>query len=554
MHYQPTPTEQRAYGQMQARMVALLLRFSESEYAKLFADHQDFMREETTAALQVYRDLAVLFSLRTALFEEILPRIVRRLSFISPHHLVVEELPGRGRVDWERTLDASWSERPGEPPLSVHARQRLRNFATPANLLTVATLLEYRADVRRLLLSDTVAVGVESLRHPLTVIIDRCERELTFPQFAGIRTAAQASLDGANGGMEALEARVAAGGIPGGSSAYDDLLAWRRRYRTLDLLRRRSSTARADVLGANPRRDNRLYQLWILFELADLLTRRGLLDPGTQMPAILRFRWGDGDTLYHYELRHDKGIIEQPDVWRSEPAKAHVPGVRPDYHLRRLDPPMAEVRAGSQITWREPGVIWDAKYYRERDRNSAPSGPIKRMLADLALTGETRGSLLFAFLQADESDDAASADGAGVLVQRLRPLGDAAQSLDPTIRIDVVALCPDQPSEETQRVLAHLLDQVHADLRKPVVLACHGVFLDTLSAEGRLLVNRWGKAIESTANDLLICPKPHIGPWHVDIVSREQHCCQDGRLCHIVGRADARKPIRPPHDIATSGL
>ncbi|MEI8307866.1 MAG: hypothetical protein WCF99_12465 [Chloroflexales bacterium] len=86
------------------------------------------------------------------------------------------------------------------------------------------------------------------------------------------------------------------------------------------------------------------------------------------------------------------------------------------------------------------------------------------------------------------------------------------------------------------------------------MLTCHGVFLATLSAEGQPLVNRWGKAIESTANDLLICPKPHIGPWHVDIVSREQHCCQDGRLCHIVGRADARKPIRPPHDIATSGL
>jgi hypothetical protein len=70
------------------------------------------------------------------------------------------------------------------------------------------------------------------------------------------------------------------------------------------------------------------------------------------------------------------------------------------------------------------------------------------MLADLALTGETRGSLLFAFLRADESDDAAITDGAGVLVQRLRPSVDAAQSLDPTIRVDVAALCPDRPSAE----------------------------------------------------------------------------------------------------------
>ncbi len=550
MAAQPTPTEQRAYGQMQARMIALLLRFSEGEYRKFFADHQDFMHEETTAALQVYRDLAVLFFLRTALFEEILPRIVRRLSFVSPHQLVVEEPPGRGRVDWERTLDASWSERPGEPPLTVHARQRLRNFATPANLLTVATLLEYRADVRRLLLSDTVAMGAESLRHPLTVIVDRCERELAFPQFAGIRTAAQACLDGADGGMEALEARVAADGIPGGSSAYDDLLDWRRRYRDLNLLRRRPSDAPADVLGVNPRHDNMLYQLWILFELADLVIRRGLLDAGTRLPWVLRFRWGEGDTQHHYELRHNQGIIEQPKVWRAEPNSARVPGVRPDYHLRRLDPPMSEVQADGKIIWREPGVVWDAKYYRERDRNHAPSEPLKRMLADLALTGETRGSLLFAFLRADESADAALADGAAVLVQRLRPAVDAAPSLDPALRLDVAALCPDRPSEETQRALAHLLDQAHADMREPVVPACHGVFLDRVSVDEQTeMIDRWGTPMRGHTDDMLICPKRHIGLWRVDLVSRATHCCQDSRLCHIVGQADARTPIRPPRDI-----
>ena len=550
MAAQPTPTEQRAYGQMQARMVALLLRFSEEEYRKFFTDHQNFMREETTAALQVYRDLAVLFFLRTALFEEILPRIVRRLSFVSPHHLVVEEPPGRGRIDWERTLEASWHERPGEPPLTVHARQRLRTFATPTNLLTVATLLEYGSAVRRLLLSDTVALGAESLRHPLTVIVERCERALAFPQFAGIRTAAQAYLDGAHGGVEALEARVAAGGQPGGSSAYDDLLAWRRRYRALDLLRRRPADAPADLLGADPRRDNRLYQLWILFEVADLLIRRGLLDAGTHLPAVLRFRWGEGETMRHYELRHDQGIREQPTVWRSEPADARVPGVRPDYHLRRCDPPMTEVYASNQMIWREPGVIWDAKYYRERDRNHAPSGPVKRMLADLALTGETRGSLLFAFLRADESDDAALPDGVPALVQRLQPARAAAPSLDPRLRVDVIALGPDLPSAEIQRALVQLLDHAHADLREPVVPVCQGVFLDSVSVtEQGALSDRWGTPLHGRPDDLLVCPKPHLGPWRVDLVSRAMHCCQDERLCHIVGQAEARTPIRPPRDI-----
>jgi hypothetical protein len=93
-----------------------------------------------------------------------------------------------------------------------------------------------------------------------------------------------------------------------------------------------------------------------------------------------------------------------------------------------------------------------------------------------------------------------------------------------------------------------LLDQAHADLREPVVPVCRGVFLDTLSVEGRLPVNRWGEAIESTANDLLICPKPHIGPWRIDVVSRKQHCCSDPQLCHIINQPDAKRPVRPPRD------
>ncbi|HMO58869.1 MAG TPA: hypothetical protein PKC19_16050, partial [Roseiflexaceae bacterium] len=51
--------------------------------------------------------------------------------------------------------------------------------------------------------------------------------------------------------------------------------------------------------------------------------------------------------------------------------------------------------------------------------------------------------------------------------------------------------------------------------------------------------------------ELLICPKPHIGPWRVDLVSRAVHCCADAALCHIAGRPGAQKPVRPPRDIDT---
>lgn len=552
MRYTPTPAELRAYGLMQARMLALLLRFSAGEYRTFFAAHHHFAREEDAAVLQVYRDLGVLFFLRDELFEHILPRILRRLSFAAPRQIVVEEPPGRGRIDWERTLDATWAERPGEPPLMLHARQSLRDFATAENLLTVVTLLEYRADVRRVLLSEAVGTEVEALRHPLNAIGERCERELAFPQLAGIRSAAQRILEGVAGGVEALEQQVALHAIPGGNSAYDDLLAWRRRYRELGLLRRLETDTPAAVLGADPRRDNRLYQVWIIFELADMLVRRGLLEPGTALPAIICFRWGPGPDARLFELRHDQGMHDQRDVWVSEPPDGPVPGVRPDYYIRRRDPPMTEVTDGKRAIWREPGVIWDAKYYRETDTQRVPSGPVKRMVADLALTGETRGTLLFAFLRPEEiaqSSESPLVDSP--LVQRLRPAPGVSQGLDPSVQVEVAALCPAHPTAEIHQRLAHLLDQAYAALCEPLVPACHGIFLDGLSAAQRgVVADRWGSALDTGNGDLLVCPKPHIGPWRVDIVSRKLHCCSDARLCHIRGQADARKPIRPPRDAA----
>lgn len=550
MAYLPTSSELRAYTLMQARMLALLLRFSEGEYRKFFDAHSQFAREEDMATLQVYRDLGVLFFLNDELFEHILPRIIRRLSFASPRRLVVEEPPGRGRIDWERTLDRAWNERPGQPPLELHTRQSLRDFATPENLLAVVTLLAYRADVRRILLSEAVGIGAEALRHPLNIIVERCNRELAFPQLAGIRPVAQRILE--SGGDEELERSVVASAIPGGNSAYDDLLEWRRRYRELGLLRRLDAARPIESLGADPRRDNRLYQLWILFEIADLLARRDLLEPGTLLPRVIRFRWGEGNEARHYELRHDQAIANQAAVWLSEPPEQPVPGVRPDYYLRRIDPPMTEVHANGSVTWREPGVVWDAKYYRETDANHAPGGPIKRMVADLALTGETRGALLFAFLRADTDElaqDALQSNGE-IILQRLRPAPESHHGLAAEVRLEIASLRPDRSTEDVHQALERLLHQAHTTLSKPLVPTCQGIFLDTLSASERMtIMDRWGETFQGSYDDLLVCPKPHIGPWRIDLVSRAMHCCRDGRLCHIMGQPGAQKPVRPPRDI-----
>jgi hypothetical protein len=545
-----TPAETVAYAHMQARLIALLLRHDEARFRQYIADQA--MLPEDAAPLRLYRDLAVLFFLRDELFEHILPRIVRRLSFESPRSMVVEEPPGVGRVNWERTLDATWAERPGEPPLALHTRQRRRDFATPENLLTVATLLEYQADVRTLLWGDADVVGTEALRHPLNEIVEHCERELAFPQFAGLRAAAQHIIEGEHDGVEALEARVAGRAIPGGNGAYEELLTWRERRRTLQLLRRDEQAKSVAVLGADPKRDNYLYQLWIFYELADLLQARGQLEQlDTQQGKMsLRFRWGAGADGRVYELRHDQSVPDPVVKWESFPNPHHVPGVRPDFYVRRIHPSPERVEHDGVRYWREPGVVWDAKYYRERDSPKVPATPIKRMITDLALLGERYGVLLFAFLKtegtATAEDEQWSAGGAQIA---LTPRRGVDQTTTPDQRVVARQLQPESMTSDDalRQSLTMLLDDAHCHLRTPQRPRCHGVFLDALSAaEQDDSVDRYGAALEGPAEELLVCPKPHIGSWRVDLVSRERHCCQDARLCHIIDHPDARKPVRPP--------
>lgn len=535
--YQPTPAEQRAFAEMQARLVALLLRFDEAGFARHYGQHEDQTANAEFAALQPYRDMAALVLLRDELFDDILPRIVRRLSFESPRTTVVEEPPPRGRVDWERTLDATWASTPGEPPLELHTRQRRRDFATPENLLTVAILLEYRADILRLLWDEQIIAQSDALRHPLSAIVDQCERELAFPQFAGIRATTEQLLD--TGDIEELIARVQERSIPGGNSGYDDLIAWRQRLRTLPLLQRDPQAPTVATLGADPQRDNYLYQLWIFYELADMLRARGAMQPEdlSLQPMRLRFRW-KGCT---YELQHDREVRDQVAIWAAQPpAPYRVPGVRPDFYLWRCDPPLQELREGDELVWREPGVVWDAKYYRERENPNAPSSPIKRMVADLNLLGESYGVLLFAFLTGGQEG------GYELSPDRMRN-----QVLVPDQSVIVQPLTPSLPGEQAAVTvkLIQLLDEAHKRLATPMVPRCEGVFLDTISAGQQAALRARDGSLLGSTDEILVCPKPHIGPWRVDLVSRSLHCCQDRRLCHILGQPGARKPVRPPRSV-----
>jgi hypothetical protein len=536
-----TPQERDAFLWMQGRMVELLLRYDIPRFISTFAELSGSASLEEDAALGQLRELAVVIYLRDELFEQILPRIKRRLSFAAPRAIMVEDLPARGRIDWPRTMAASWRELPEEPPLEMHTRQRRRHFATPENLLTVVTVLEYRAVAQRLIDREHTRDPLSVVQHPLYDIVDACSRELIFPQFAGLERAAQAYLDEqAEQTIEALEQSVAEHAQPGHNGAYDDLLAWRAKLTQLRLLDRDTTTTPTAMLGADPKRDNYLYQLWLFYELADLLRAQGDEPKWNIRDMTLRYTWGLDGERQTYILRHDRAIAKEHILWPG------APGVRPDVLITHEQPRELFDDEGALI-WREQGYVLDAKYYRPRDDDpKAPSGPIKRMIADLQITGERNGALLFAFHGAGPTEDNVADLG-------LSPDPHAAQFLQPDIRIQLWRVQPasDGNGQRLQHTLHTILDHVHDRLKGRVEVACHGVFLDTLSANaiGALadvtgLTTRTGAAFNTALDDLLVCPKPHIAPWRVDLVSVTHDCCVNGALCHIKGLAGARKPQR----------
>src|SRR5690242_19087135 len=99
-----TPEEQAAFVSMQGRMIELLLRHDVRRFGLLFAERQAELEKLGDERLQEYRDLAVIFYLRDELFDNILVRIKRRLSFEAPRETQQEEWPARGRIDWSRTM------------------------------------------------------------------------------------------------------------------------------------------------------------------------------------------------------------------------------------------------------------------------------------------------------------------------------------------------------------------------------------------------------------------------------------------------------------------
>ncbi|HYN87534.1 MAG TPA: hypothetical protein VER55_03340, partial [Ardenticatenaceae bacterium] len=128
-----------------------------------------------------------------------------------------------------------------------------------------------------------------------------------------------------------------------------------------------------------------------------------------------------------------------------------------------------------------------------------------------------------------------------------------AQAIQPDICIRIHRIQPRAVESEqtTHTTLTAVLDRVHAALKNCVEVRCRGVFLDQLTATAHgdlvtaaMLRYRDGDEPREPLEALLLCPKPHMAPWRVDVVSHSRDCCRNAVVCHVKGFPDVRPPQR----------
>lgn len=520
-HPPATPADP-AVATLHARLLELLLQF----------DMRPAFAEATTVnhTLTPYQHLARLLNLCHELFDAIVPRIIRQLSFSTPQRSTRREPPVQGRIDWQRSLTSQHPHAiPGEPPLHLYVRQTQRDFATPPNLLTVITILEVQQAVARLPASLPPSMHQPALLQAIAALHLRCQRELAFPQFHALQARAASLI--ASGTVAQIEQHTTAHLPRGGNSAYRDLLQWRTRRDQVPLWQQVPTPAPPPDPAHH---HDAVYQLWLCLELANLLQ---------QQQRLVRLTIEEHSIALH--LHSDAPPAPATYCIRSLPPTASDTAC---LTIERTDPPAAQVTHDDSIIWREPVIHWQTRLHAPPDPASVTPTLALRLVTQM-LHGAPTSLLLYAAPPPDQPRPSPTTPDIPSTT-----FAHLAHTLHTAPRIEPYQLAP---GNDVATRLHDLLAQSHSQLAVPRVPQCHARFLHAtahLVPTHSLLTTVDNDADSSTSDpaELLICPKPHIGHWRIDIVSRSRQCCRDARVCHIVGQPTAQIPVYPPdnpHDL-----
>jgi hypothetical protein len=497
-------------ARLQRRVARLLLRHDRRTFRGRFRELYAASALPQLPDLRAYDRYIRLIALADELFDDLLPRVRRQMSFAATRQTLDEESPLRGQIDWSASLRRGWNEQPDQAPTRFVTQLRQRTFGTPENLLVVAILQAYARQLSRASNSDLFvdAPLVASEQRELAQLIDRVRRELATIHFQEIARAAD-DLD-VDDLIERVEPRLRSGTNP-----YRDLIDWWRRLNRLHL-RRRTDDHATDVLHSDDQL-GLLYQLWIALELVDLLAeRRVLLDASIEVARLtFRFRWQER----HFRLVYDRQPTPH-QVW------INAPGERPDYFITR-DEPLLVAYDGAEV-WREPGVVLDAKCYLGSNADRA-TGPIKRMIADLDLIDAAKGILLLPNTINLDSPIHPQAD---------RYLGNAQRDME----VQLHQISPTDQIGALHDRLARALDQVARWLPERPAIACYGTLLDRDTINPHATPS---PSCDRCGGRLALCPKPHIGPRRADQVCPRCDCLSNAHVCHIMSLGDAQTLVPP---------
>lgn len=505
-----------AYGwsaHLQRRVMRLLLQHDQRLFRSTFRRFFAESKLPKIPLLQLYDRYLKLLPMGDELLDDIMPRIRRQLSLQTSQVSRQEEAPTHGEIDWQRTMERSMRELPGQLPLRFDTRQQQRSMTIAENVFVVAVLLHYRQALHTTLVEDLADEALsEYERQMLAGVEERVERELAAPYARALHEEAQQA------DIETLAEQVAAHMRPS-MSPYRDLLAWWQEFTSLHIGR---AFAERQFTFAGRRSDDKadawLYELWIALELAHWLQQRESVTPDdveiSTDSLSFTFTWQQRRYRFRYN-RQAATLAGHADGWENGPA------VRPDYTIEREE--LREVTYQGKLVWREPPVVMDAKYYLQGSDPVFTHEPVKKMLGDMQLLGASQGVLYF--------PNVAEPMGEQQYTREIRPLGQR-YSAQVSSWIRIYRLTPGMEFDRLQERLQDVLEYAIVGLPERAPVACHGIWLDadTINASrGRVPARN------------ILCPKPHIGAEVFDLVSDTEHCLKDPRLCHVIGQ-----PIVPP--------
>jgi hypothetical protein len=289
---------------LQRRVLRLLIQHHENLFRGQF---RLFFVESSLPQiplLQQYDRYMKLYALSNELLDDILPRIRRQLSLKTNHVRLHEEAPTRGDIDWQRTIEDSWTQAPGQPPLQFETRLRQRTLDTPENVLVVAILLAFLQELQQ---ARTEGFADEDLSKQeqafLASVNERAERELAAPYARALHDQA------GHASISAQEYEVARH-LHSGPSPYRDLLSWWRRFQEFRVGR---AAAEQAIALASRRSDDKtdawLYELWIMLEILHFLHREQCIQPPDLTIATDRlacvFTWQVGSFRIVYNRQLD---------------------------------------------------------------------------------------------------------------------------------------------------------------------------------------------------------------------------------------------------------